>query len=451
MKKNEKAKLLVNYLQIHSFRRREQVRKIIKNISVLLVPFGTCRGIEYMCLHLSRGKYLENVKESERAFISEFVDSFARVENVEQYLSEGEDLEEMDEKLYKFVNNSRMLNLAEVRLNLLDFYLDKRLDLLWRSLKKFNHQKKRRGIIFYLSQIKNLLKQSSFLMKLIEKKLEIVFGIENFNIFERVTNLVEHFNSGFVNQGLSEIYKSDWLNVDYNMTFKLSFIQYESYREAIHDFFKNIIWSEQVSLHSFQKFIFERQVDSPLKTFFLLHTISVGEENPNHLFDPLVESIETKGFKQEEIRRILSTEPVEFYEQEPIQEYFRKLFKESTLPARSDSNTKQPFTNLFSLNNNQEEEKIFSSDLIKTCIEECLTQHQLIELLDTIYPFTDQNYHMYYKPEIENHLRDEILIEPLLRKQIFKEEVEYISKYCSDLCEMCQTICTQFENLLSTL
>ncbi|KAG2387073.1 hypothetical protein C9374_002108 [Naegleria lovaniensis] len=373
-----------------------------------LIPFGNSKGVEYLRIVLSNEKYLLNTRdelmESMKQWIHHFVNRNCNIEDIGKYLYENNEDEYhgMEEELNRCIHYMWDFKVFEAKIDLLDYYLQRRLDLVWSS-EKFNHCRKKRNIVIIFSQIKQIMKRCNFLISMIRKKFEIIF--KQYKQFEILLG-VNLKNSGFVitDNSITEVFTNFDLNgIDIHSLFKLQILHLEQVRAEIVSFFSNIMWTKNdmtdcVSLDSFQNFIFSREIDSPLKEFFLLYQSSF---TPHHhdgtrlLYDPLVEELTMKQQKQKRLRNILSLQLEELQETDKVQNYFRKLFaqhRDSTKPlTQQPPNTLRLFNtgDLFSSKTTKQEsttQTVYSLTVLKTTIEEAFTQHELMDFLTVLFP-----------------------------------------------------------------
>jgi len=113
-----------------------------------LIPMASCKGPLYLILS-SGMKYLDNIEELELKLINEFSSKYCRVEDINKYIGK----EWTGSSFQRFISNTRAFALYEAQVDLLDFYMNHRLNLIWRS-EKFNNNKKRRKIIHSISEVK---------------------------------------------------------------------------------------------------------------------------------------------------------------------------------------------------------------------------------------------------------------------------------------------------------
>lgn len=312
---------------------------------------------------------------------------------------------------------------------------------------------------------------------MIRKKFEIIF--KQYKQFELLLS-INFKNSGFVTKESSKT--EAWMNyfeyekfgINMHSLFKLQILHFEQFRAEISTFFSNIQWTKNqftdcVNPESFQNYIFSREIDSPLKEFFLLYQPKVSSHNKhtNILYDPLAEELTMKQHKQKQIRTMVSQQMDEIHETDEVQNYFRKLYIEHSDTSKQAPPTSLLFSNgdLYSSSRTKEENKtIYSTDLLKATIEEAFTQHELMDFLTILFPSLSYSIesHVLKDLKIMNHgqhvqtssfdfVWNRLFISPLLRKHCFHHEKSFITSFMTRLLSQTYTLSTQLENVLNLL
>jgi len=269
-----------------------------------------------------------------------------------------------------------------------------------------------------------------------------MFGEEKWLVF-KATFLThwEGANTCFV--------KPEAKSVDMYYSLKSLFVHYNQLREHIVDFFNAIEWTSGMNgLNpiAFHEYIFSRQVDSPLKSFFMLHTVDCKYSSTN----PLVEELSLKNSRQDQVRKLLIRYMMMDDNKETINEYL------CTIIPKKKTETKSNFLNMFSTPQDGKDSRTFSNHFIETIIEDCLGQQHLLQLLELIIPNMNEDaferYHtiQYEKSHISD-LGNDFLIPKKLKKLLFNQERIFVEDKLQHLASRSQILASELEEMLNVV